>query len=136
MIIRMRGLPYLTTREQVVEFFASNKPELSNEQNEINNSIEIIKKGIESSNCNQDNSSNSSVDKNDLNNNQIKEDVKLEKKQIAKLDKAYCRVMHGVDGVLFVRTKNGKPSGDCFVLFENEQQGQLALTKHRELIGK
>lgn len=139
MIVRMRGLPYCTTPEQVVEFFASHKADLS-----PGGSTEaVVQKGVESSTGRRDKSSiveqksvstermeTSTEDQSDLNNNHIKE----EPQKTGKICKPYCRVMHGVDGVLFVK-RNGKPSGDCFVLFENEQQGQLALTKHRESIG-
>lgn len=31
---------------------------------------------------------------------------------------------------------DGSPTGDAFVLFETEAEGQIALKKHRENIGK
>lgn len=43
--------------------------------------------------------------------------------------------MHGADGVLFVRKPDGRPTGDAFVLFENEEITTKALQKHRECIG-
>lgn len=43
--------------------------------------------------------------------------------------------MHGTDGVLFVRKPDGRPTGDAFVLFENEEITTKALLKHRECIG-
>lgn len=136
-IVRLRGLPYLTTAQQIVDFFASNTE--SNENNSAS-----IQKVIESSEINSSSSDEQRTipidmetaesNKNDLNNNQVKEEDQLEKK-IKKSNEPYCKVMHGVNGVLFVRRKDGRASGDCFVLFETEQQGQLALTKHRQLIG-
>jgi len=72
-IVRMRGLPYDCTAQQVIEFFA--------------------------------NGENS------------------------------CDVMHGEDGVLFVRKSDGRATGDAFVLFETEDTAAKALQKHREVIG-
>ncbi|KPM05084.1 heterogeneous nuclear ribonucleoprotein F-like protein [Sarcoptes scabiei] len=71
-IIRMRGLPYYCTAQQVIEFFANNEK---------------------------------------------------------------CEVMHGEEGVLFVRKPDGRPTGDAFVLFETEDIALKALQKHRESIG-
>ena len=39
-------------------------------------------------------------------------------------------------GILFVHHPDGRPTGDAFVLFENAEQGKLALAKHRQTIGK
>lgn len=44
-------------------------------------------------------------------------------------------VMHGEDGVLFVKKADGRPTGDAFVLFEAEETAGKALQKHRQLIG-
>lgn len=44
-----------------------------------------------------------------------------------------CKVMDG--GVLFVNKSDGRPTGDAFVMFEDEQSGQKALTKHKHTIG-
>jgi len=46
-----------------------------------------------------------------------------------------CEVMHGEDGVLFVKKNDGRATGDAFVLFETEEMAGKALQKHRELIG-
>ena len=46
-----------------------------------------------------------------------------------------CNVMHGDEGVLFVRKPDGRPTGDAFVLFETEDIAIRSLQKHRELIG-
>lgn len=142
----MRGLPYDTTTQQVVDFFASHH--FKQEPND--NNTEIINKNKESTESKsitenngtiveqvqKQNKSNSieekmetTEQKSDLNNNE----EKIEKKT-TKVDKApYCRVMD--NGVLFCKRKDGRASGDAFCLFENEKEGQLALTKHRQLIG-
>jgi epithelial splicing regulatory protein 1/2 len=49
--------------------------------------------------------------------------------------KSSCEVMHGEDGVLFVKKMDGRATGDAFVLFETEDMAAKALQKHRELIG-
>uniref|UniRef100_A0A0N5AWX6 RRM domain-containing protein n=1 Tax=Syphacia muris TaxID=451379 RepID=A0A0N5AWX6_9BILA len=71
MIIRMRGLPYDCTDNQIKEFFASGENG--------------------------------------------------------------CQVMD--DGILFVNKSDGRPTGDAFVMFEDEETGQKALTKHKHTIG-
>ena len=38
-------------------------------------------------------------------------------------------------GVLFVHRPDGRPSGDAFVLFGDEQSGRRALQKHRQRMG-
>ncbi|VDK66302.1 unnamed protein product [Gongylonema pulchrum] len=38
-------------------------------------------------------------------------------------------------GVLFVNKSDGRPTGDAFVMFEDEETGQKALTKHKHIIG-
>ncbi|CAB3978688.1 epithelial splicing regulatory 1 isoform X6 [Paramuricea clavata] len=45
-------------------------------------------------------------------------------------------VFHDQQGILFVYHPDGRPTGDAFVLFENAEHGKLALTKHRQTIGK
>ena len=37
---------------------------------------------------------------------------------------------------MLVSHPDGSPTGDAFVLFETEAEGQVALKKHRENIGK
>uniref|UniRef100_A0A914RC33 RRM domain-containing protein n=1 Tax=Parascaris equorum TaxID=6256 RepID=A0A914RC33_PAREQ len=44
-----------------------------------------------------------------------------------------CMVMEG--GILFVNKSDGRPTGDAFVMFDDEAAGQLALTKHKHTIG-
>lgn len=39
------------------------------------------------------------------------------------------------EGVLFVHRPDGRPSGDAFVLFGDEQSGRRALLKHRQRMG-
>ena len=46
-----------------------------------------------------------------------------------------CEVMHGEEGVLFVRKADGRATGDAFVLFESEELAGKALQKHRDVIG-
>ncbi|KAE9419230.1 hypothetical protein Angca_004832, partial [Angiostrongylus cantonensis] len=43
-----------------------------------------------------------------------------------------CKMM---DNVLFVTRNDGRPTGDAFVQFSDEEQGQRALAKHRQTIG-
>lgn len=145
MIVRMRGLPYATSAEQVVEFFASHKAEPSGSQDGQTEAVKIAGEPsagrtdepsiVEQKSVSTERMETSSEERSDLNNNHLNplNHIK-EADKLGPTCQPYCRVMHGRDGVLFVK-RNGKPSGDCFVLFENEQQGQLALTKHRELIG-
>ena len=45
-------------------------------------------------------------------------------------------VFRGEEGVMLVTDGDGNPTGDAFVLFDSEIEGQLALRKHRENIGK
>ncbi|KAI1297261.1 Epithelial splicing regulatory protein 2 [Halotydeus destructor] len=71
-IVRMRGLPYDCTAQQVMDFFAGKQP---------------------------------------------------------------CDILHGEDGVLFVRKADGRATGDAFVLFDTEEMASKALLKHREVIG-
>ncbi|XP_032220211.2 epithelial splicing regulatory protein 1 [Nematostella vectensis] len=44
-------------------------------------------------------------------------------------------VYRGEGGILMVRGRNGKATGDAFVLFETEEHGRAALKKHREVLG-
>ncbi|EYC45369.1 hypothetical protein Y032_0431g1337 [Ancylostoma ceylanicum] len=43
-----------------------------------------------------------------------------------------CEMM---ENVLFVTRSDGRPTGDAFVQFSDEEQGQRALSKHRQTIG-
>ncbi|XP_030756360.1 RNA-binding protein fusilli isoform X2 [Sitophilus oryzae] len=72
-IVRMRGLPYDCTAQQVLDFFAAGE--------------------------------NS------------------------------CTVLDGTEGVLFVRKRDGRATGDAFVLFSDESDAPKALAKHRDVIG-
>lgn len=47
-----------------------------------------------------------------------------------------CEVMDSVDGVLFVKKPDGRATGDAFVLFAQESDATVALSKHRESIGQ
>lgn len=44
-------------------------------------------------------------------------------------------VAGGEEGILFVKQKNGKMTGDAFVLFASEDAVSKALSKHREYLG-
>ncbi|EFO25784.2 hypothetical protein LOAG_02706 [Loa loa] len=44
-----------------------------------------------------------------------------------------CKVTDG--GILFVNKSDGRPTGDAFVMFDSEEAGQKALTKHKRTIG-
>lgn len=44
-------------------------------------------------------------------------------------------VLDGKDGILFVHQVDGRATGDAFVLFATEDDANIALGKHRELIG-
>ncbi|KAF4525519.1 hypothetical protein B566_EDAN014905, partial [Ephemera danica] len=46
-----------------------------------------------------------------------------------------CSVLDGEEGVLFVKKPDGRATGDAFVLFSQEEDAAVALSKHRELIG-
>lgn len=39
------------------------------------------------------------------------------------------------DGILFVNKNDGRPTGDAFVMFNDEADGLRALSKHRHSIG-
>ncbi|KER34073.1 hypothetical protein T265_00251 [Opisthorchis viverrini] len=70
-LIRMRGLPYATTVQQVLEFFSNTD----------------------------------------------------------------CAVQFGEEGVLFVNRRNGRATGDAFVIFESQAIGEKALRNHWQHIG-
>ncbi|GAU89108.1 hypothetical protein RvY_01699 [Ramazzottius varieornatus] len=44
-------------------------------------------------------------------------------------------VVDGEDGVLFVKSRNDRSTGDAFVLFRTEEDGQKALDKNKQRIG-
>ncbi|VDN03620.1 unnamed protein product [Thelazia callipaeda] len=44
-----------------------------------------------------------------------------------------CKVKDG--GILFVNKSDGRATGDAFVMFDNEEAGQKALSKHKHTIG-
>ncbi|XP_047130922.1 epithelial splicing regulatory protein 1 [Hydra vulgaris] len=46
------------------------------------------------------------------------------------------KVLQGKNGVMLISYPDGASTGDAFVLFETEAEGQFALKKHRENIGK
>jgi len=46
-----------------------------------------------------------------------------------------CEVLDDDHGVLFVKKPDGRATGDAFVLFKEEGDGEKALQKHKEIIG-
>jgi len=46
-----------------------------------------------------------------------------------------CDVLDEENGVLFVKKPDGRATGDAFVLFREETEGEKALLKHKEIIG-
>jgi len=46
-----------------------------------------------------------------------------------------CKVLDDDHGVLFVKKPDGRATGDAFVLFSEDGEGEKALSKHKELIG-
>jgi len=46
-----------------------------------------------------------------------------------------CKVLEEENGVLFVKKPDGRATGDAFVLFSDEGDGEKALQKHKESIG-
>ncbi len=44
-------------------------------------------------------------------------------------------VMDGEEGILFVNKTDGRATGDAFVLFRTEEDAQVALSKHKQVIG-
>ncbi|KAM9313385.1 heterogeneous nuclear ribonucleoprotein H2-like [Gastrophryne carolinensis] len=45
------------------------------------------------------------------------------------------KILGGMDGIHFISTREGRPSGEAFVEFENEDDLNLALKKDRETMG-
>lgn len=45
-------------------------------------------------------------------------------------------VTDGMEGLLFVKYPDGRPTGDAFVLFACEEYAQNALKKHKQILGK
>lgn len=46
-----------------------------------------------------------------------------------------CNVLDGEDGILFVHYPDGRSTGDAFVLLSTEDEANIALKKHREIMG-
>ena len=46
-----------------------------------------------------------------------------------------CDVLDEEHGVLFVKKPDGRATGDAFVLFSEETEGEKALSKHKDIIG-
>ena len=46
-----------------------------------------------------------------------------------------CDVLDEEHGVLFVKKPDGRATGDAFVLFAEETEGEKALSKHKDIIG-
>merc|ERR1719187_1764547 len=46
-----------------------------------------------------------------------------------------CKVLDDENGVLFVKKPDGRATGDAFVLFNDEGDGEKALQKHKDIIG-
>ena len=46
-----------------------------------------------------------------------------------------CEVLDEEHGVLFVKKPDGRATGDAFVLFKEETEGDKALLKHKDIIG-
>ena len=46
-----------------------------------------------------------------------------------------CDVLDREGGVLFVKKPDGRATGDAFVLFKEETEGEKALLKHKDIIG-
>lgn len=47
-----------------------------------------------------------------------------------------CKVLDDSEGILFVKKPDGRSTGDAFVLFSEETDAPVALSKHRESIGQ
>lgn len=47
-----------------------------------------------------------------------------------------CKVLDDSEGILFVKKPDGRSTGDAFVLFSDEGDAPVALSKHRESIGQ
>jgi len=48
---------------------------------------------------------------------------------------AMCKVKDGKDGVHFTYVQHGRPSGEAFVVFESDEDLQLAVKRHKEYMG-
>jgi len=46
-----------------------------------------------------------------------------------------CEVLDDEHGVLFVKKPDGRATGDAFVLFKEDTEGDKALSKHKDIIG-
>uniref|UniRef100_A0A8C9B5J4 RRM domain-containing protein n=1 Tax=Phocoena sinus TaxID=42100 RepID=A0A8C9B5J4_PHOSS len=46
-----------------------------------------------------------------------------------------CKIQNGAQGVRFIYTREGRPSGEAFVELESEDEVKLALKKDRETMG-
>ncbi|XP_038062096.1 heterogeneous nuclear ribonucleoprotein H3-like isoform X2 [Patiria miniata] len=46
-----------------------------------------------------------------------------------------CNILGGKDGICFTFNKHGRPSGECFVEFETEEDFENAMSKHKKEIG-
>nr|CAI9705662.1 unnamed protein product [Rangifer tarandus platyrhynchus] len=46
-----------------------------------------------------------------------------------------CKIQNGVQGIRFIYTREGRPSGEAFVELESEDEVKLALKKDRETMG-
>lgn len=44
-------------------------------------------------------------------------------------------ILDGEKGVLFVKHPDGRATGDAFVMLKSEEEGAVALTRHRQVIG-
>lgn len=144
----MRGLPYDCTSKQVIAFFSSNTSAASVSNNHHNNN-DKNQTNVSSNNCNDIASSKSNCSQGATGVSDGRTEAKTpsnisddghlhENTCIASVNLTNnnsCDVMHGEDGVLFVKKNDGRPTGDAFVLFESEEIASRALLKHRECIG-
>ena len=48
---------------------------------------------------------------------------------------ASSQVQFGTDGILFVHHPDGRATGDAFILFPNENEANVAVSKHKQVIG-
>lgn len=46
-----------------------------------------------------------------------------------------CKIQNGAQGIRFIYTREGRPSGEAFVELESEDEVKLALKKDRETMG-
>ncbi|VDM33109.1 unnamed protein product [Hydatigera taeniaeformis] len=54
---------------------------------------------------------------------------------IAFFAKVDCQVQFGREGILFVNRRDGRATGDAFVMFATDTEAERALTNHRQHIG-